>query len=332
MKIVVMGSGAIGSLYGGLLSIAYPGTVTLVARPPHVDAIRDHGLKIRGVMGDHTIPINAVEDASSIESADVVLITTKTYDTGNAVERIRHLVENGAYVIIVQNGIGTELLVSETLNSTKVLRATTCMGALITAPGEVTITGDGITELGSHYTEHYDFVETITDMMIKAGLNARASENIEGVVWTKTIVNCGINPVGALTGMTNGQVYGNPLLRKLVIQLVEETAEVASALGIELTTEDPVRYTLGTAKATSANTNSMLQDILAQKQTEIDFITGAVITLAKDLGINTPLSESLYALVKAIESKYLESGQITSDSIFSVEDLLSTITPHETSS
>ncbi|MHA1576405.1 MAG: ketopantoate reductase family protein [Candidatus Thorarchaeota archaeon] len=331
MKIVVMGSGAIGSLYGGLLNLVNPGSVTLVARSPHVDAIRANGLIIKGVMGNHTVPIHAVENASEIDSADVILITTKTYDTEKAAQKIRHLMETGAYVVIIQNGIGTETVVSEILSSDKVLRATTCMGALITAPGEVTITGNGITEVGSHYPENQSLVEEITDLMAAAGLNVRASDNIEGVVWTKTIVNCGINPVGALTGMTNGQVYGNEILRQLVIRLVDETAKVADALGITLTTDDPVRYTLGTAKATSANINSMLQDLLAHKQTEVDFITGAVIKFARELGIETPISESVYALIKAIESKYMDKPLKKDEMIVSVDELLRAIIP-ETSS
>lgn len=331
MKIVVMGSGAIGSLYGGLLNLVHPGSVTLVARSPHVDAIRANGLRIKGVMGNHIVPIDAVENASEIDSADIILITTKTYDTENAAQKIRHLSEKGAYVVIIQNGIGTETVVSKVLGSDRVLRATTCMGALITAPGEVTITGNGITEVGSHYPENQNLVGEITDMMSAAGLNVRASDNIEGVVWTKTIVNCGINPVGALTGMTNGQVYGNEILRQLVIRLVDETARVADALGITLTTDNPVRYTLGTAKATSANINSMLQDLLAHKQTEVDFITGAVIKFARELGIETPISESIYALIKAIESKYLDKPMKKDEMIVSVDELLRAIIP-ETSS
>jgi len=301
MKIVVMGSGAIGSLYGGLLNLVNPGSVTLVARSPHVDAIRANGLIIKGVMGNHTVPIHAVENASEIDSADIILITTKTYDTEKAAQKIRHLMEKGAYVVIIQNGIGTETVVSEILSSDKVLRATTCMGALITAPGEVTITGNGITEVGSHYPENQNLVEEITDLMAAAGLNVRASDNIEGVVWTKTIVNCGINPVGALTGMTNGQVYGNEILRQLVIRLVDETAKVADALGITLTTA------------------------------EVDFITGAVIKFARELGIETPISESVYALIKAIESKYMDKPLKKDEMIVSVDELLRAIIP-ETSS
>ncbi|MHA2070594.1 MAG: ketopantoate reductase family protein [Candidatus Thorarchaeota archaeon] len=303
MKIVIMGSGAIGSLYGGLLSLSGEEVTLLVGRKPNVDAINKRGLKIKGVLGEHTLPFKATMNSEDIETADLILITTKAYDAVEAARRMKHLAKKGTYFLVLQNGIGTEKKVAEVLGSRRVLRATTCMGALMTAPGEVTVTGVGITELGSHFPENQEMVQKVVDMMRNAGFDVVSSENIEGVVWTKTIVNCGINPIGALTGMTNGEIYNDKRLRDLVIKLVKETALVADALGIELTTDDPVRYALGTAKATSDNINSMLQDIRCCKQTEIDAITGEVIRLAKELDIETPLSESVYALVKALESK-----------------------------
>jgi len=303
LKIVIMGSGAIGGLYGGLLSLAGEEVTLLVGRKRNVEAINEYGLKIKGVLGEHTLGLAATQSADDIEAADLVLITTKAYDAVEAARRMKHLAKKGTYFLVLQNGIGTEKKVAKVLETNRVLRATTCMGALMSRPGEVTVTGIGITEVGSHFPENLEMVERLVEMMRNAGFNAVSSENIEGVVWTKTIVNCGINPIGALTGMTNGEIYNDMRLRELVIRLVEETAHVAEALGIELTTDDPVRYALGTAKATSDNINSMLQDIRCCKQTEIDAITGEVIRLAKELGIETPLSESVYALVKALESK-----------------------------
>ncbi|MHA2423717.1 MAG: ketopantoate reductase family protein [Candidatus Thorarchaeota archaeon] len=329
MKIVVMGSGAIGSLYGGLLSLIESNSVTLVGREPVVSAIQSQGLIIKGVMGNHTIPIKAVTDPSTIESADLVLITTKTYDTVRAAKSIKHLADQGAYIMPVQNGIGTEALVAEALNTTRVLRATTCMGAIIFPPGVITATGVGITEIGSRYAENMHMVSKVADMLQEAGFHVKASDNIEGVIWTKTIVNCGINPVGALTDMSNGEIHNNRVLRSLVVQLVEETAAVADALGIVLTTDDPIRYALGTAKATSENINSMLQDIRARKRTEIDSITGAVINIAKKLGIETPVSRAVYSLVKAIESKYLSDEELTDEEVqMAVDELVESINAH----
>ncbi|MHA1135639.1 MAG: ketopantoate reductase family protein [Candidatus Thorarchaeota archaeon] len=326
MKIVVVGSGSIGSLYGAYLSTKEGNEVILVGRNPHIAAIRAKGLHIQGIMGERKFHLNAVEDASEIEDADLILLTTKTYDSIPAIKTAKHLIDKGAYVMLIQNGLGTEERVAEELQTTRVLRATTCMGALRIGPGIVEATGCGLTELGSRYPENYAYVLELTEMLRKCGFDIRASENIEGVVWTKTLVNCGINPVGALTGFKNGEVYKNPELRGLVIRLVEEAVEIVEALGIELTTEDPVRYALGTAKATGDNINSMLQDIMAGKRTEIDSITGEIIRLGKELGIDTPSNETVYALVKAIESKYLaDSDAMIDHKPLKIEELVDSL-------
>jgi len=317
-----MGAGAIGSLYGGMLCLAGNSEVILVGRRPHVEAIRASGLKLKGVLGDRTIHLDATDDPRQVTKADIVFITTKTYDTLTAASRVRHLAKGGAYIIVLQNGLGTEEEVEKALSTTRVLRATTCMGALVTAPGEVTVTGQGLTEIGSHHPVNIEMVERIGVMLRNAGFETETSENIDGVVWTKTIVNCAVNPVGALTGLTNGKIYNNKALRGLVLRLVKEAAKVAEALKVNLTTKDPIRYTLGTAKATGGNINSMLQDIRAKKRTEIDSITGEVIRLAQQFGIETPVSESVYALVKALESEYLRgSGSRSSADSVSFEEI-----------
>ena len=327
MKIVVVGSGAIGSLYGAFLSRFEDTEVILVGRNPHVSAIQTIGLKIKGILGDHTFKMKAMQSASEVDNADLVIVTTKTYDTVTAAKSAKHLIDAGASILLIQNGLGTEELVAKALNTTKVLRATTCMGALRTSPGVVTATGCGLTEIGSRYAENYDLVERLSMMMKEVGFDVRTSENIEGVVWTKTLVNCGINPVGALTGLSNGDVYKNQALRGLIVRLVKEAVQVVEALGVELTTEDPVRYALGTAKATGDNINSMLQDLQAGKRTEIDAITGEVIRLAKQFGIETPSSDAVYALVKALESKNLVEGkELEETDILAIDELVEAIT------
>lgn len=302
-----MGSGAIGCLYGGLLSKIGENDVTLVGRPLHVDAIKTNGLVMKGVYDDHVVDIKATANPKEIESADLVIITTKSYDTSDAAESIRHLADGGTPIALIQNGLGTSTLISSLLGTKKVVRATTCVGAIMTGPGEVTATGKGLTEIGSHFSGNEDLVDEISKILSIAGFDVKASDNIEGVVWTKTIVNCGLNPVAALTGLKNGEIHSNMGLRTLVIRLVEEAARVAAALDVHLSTDDPVRYTLGTAKATSENTNSMLQDVRSCKRTEIDAITGEVLRIARELGIDLPFNESVFALIKALEAKRLES-------------------------
>jgi len=267
MKIVIMGSGAIGGLYGGLLSLSGEDVIHLVGRKLQMESIRDNNLRIKGILGNHELHLDVTDDPRDIHSADLVFITSKAFDTIEAASQIRHLVDGGAYVLCLQNGLDTEVKVAEYLDTTRVLRGTTCMGALVTGPGEITATGCGITEIGSHFPENREMVDKVVKRLKQAGFDVRSSDNIEGVVWTKTIVNCGINPIGALTGLTNGEIHDDMALRNLVVKLVEEAAQVADTLNVQLTTDDPIRYTLGTAKATAENTNSMLQDVRACKRT-----------------------------------------------------------------
>jgi 2-dehydropantoate 2-reductase len=323
MKIVIMGAGAIGSLYGGLLHLKGGHKVILVGREYHIESIQSRGLQLRGVLGDYDIKLDSTTEPCDIKDVDFIFLTTKTYDTTNAAECVRPMVKDGAYVIVLQNGIGTEQIVADVLDSTHILRATSCMGSIITGPGQVTCTGVGITEIGSHFSQNKDVVEKVAAMLKDIGLEAHASDDIEGVVWTKAIVNCGINPIAALTGLTNGEVYADSRLRELIVNLVTETAQVAHALGIDLTTDDPIRYTLGTAKATGANVNSMLQDIKAHKRTEIESITGYVVKQARELGIKTPFSDAVYALIKALEARQLrDSSERIEDSSYTSEELL----------
>ncbi len=302
MKIVIMGAGAIGSLYGGLLRLAGH-DVILIGRPPHVSAIHESGLHIDGVMGRHVVPIPACDCAREVTDADFVVITTKSYDTAEAASEVAHIVDGGATVVVLQNGLGTERIVEKELATKRVLRATTCMGAVVSSPGHVVATGSGLTEVGTHHTENAEALSVFVNILRDAGFNVRASDNVDGVVWTKAIVNCGINPVGALTGLTNGEIYRSRHLRHVVIELVNEAVSVATALGVCLTTDDPIRYTLGTAKATAENFNSMLMDIQMGKRTEIDYLTGAVLQIGEQLGLDLPVSATVYALVKAIERR-----------------------------
>ena len=327
MKIVIVGSGSIGSLYGAFLSQLKDTEVILIGRNPHISAIQKKGLRIKGILGDRIFKLKAIKFASEIDSADLVIITTKTYDTLEAAKSAKHLIDAGASVLLIQNGLGTEEIVAKALNTTKVLRATTCMGAIRTSPGVVTATGCGLTEIGSRYPENKELVERLAKMMKEAGFKVKSSDNIEGVVWTKTLVNCGINPVGALTGLSNGEVYRNSALRGLIVRLVKEAVQVVDTLDVELTTEDPISYALGTAKATGENINSMLQDLQAGKRTEIDAITGEIIRLAKEHGIETPSNEAVYALVKALESKNLKEGKKLAEvDLLKVDDLVEAIT------
>ncbi len=304
MNILIFGAGAIGSLYGGML--AYSGqNVHLVGRPHHMDAIAKNGLKIQ--IGDdevisHPIPHISIDE---VEVPDFILLTTKAYSISEAVKSLRHF--SNVPIIVLQNGLGNEDLVSELLNSNKVLRAITCNGAMIESPGIVRWTGKGNTEIGSNFPEMIEFGTRIVDIFRNAGFEMRWSDNVLGTVWLKAIANAAINPISALTHLRNGELYSNKSIRHLMLDVIKESLQVARAVRIDLPTNEPIRYVLGTLKRTGNNKSSMLQDIEAGKPTEIDFINGAIVNIGQKFGIDAPINRILTTLIKAKERSYLPS-------------------------
>lgn len=302
MKILVMGAGAIGSLFGGLLAEA-GNEVFLVGRQPHISEIQNSGLKIKGFVDKHITNIKAGTTPSIIqdEDTDLVLLTVKAYDTKQATLQIKPLIKSRTTVLCLQNGIGVEEEAAKILGKTNLLRGVTFCGAFLKEPGTVFYTGFGETIIG-RLNKNQDEVEEIVKTFKNAGFPTKISENIQTTVWTKTLVNAGINPFGTLTEMKNGELIKNREIRTLMVNTVEEGIKVAKKLKVPLK-EDPVKLMLKTAEATANNLNSMLQDIKRGKKTEIDYINGAISKLGKKLGVPTPLNSLLTFLIKILEEK-----------------------------
>lgn len=299
VRILVMGAGALGSLFGGLLSNAGH-EVVLVGREPHVHAVVRDGLFVRSQI-DETIQVNAVTSTDQIKGPfHLILLTVKAYDTRQAARLVKHLMDDTTALICLQNGLGSEIDASEIVNHP--IRGVTSHGALLIQPGVVVHTGIGNTILGELTNRLTPRVQTLAAMFTNAGIPTATTANIQGVVWTKTLVNCGINPFGALTGLTNGALVRASALKALMIQTVEEGRVVASKLDVTLE-DDPVERMLAIAEATANNKNSMLQDILHNRRTEIDYLNGAVARFGKSLPVPVVLNEVLTNLVKAFEQQ-----------------------------
>ena len=298
-----MGAGAIGSLFGG--SLAESGNdVTLIGRKAHVNAINQDGLVIDGVSGNRVIKVKAVTTPSEISgTVDLVLLTVKAYDTPQAVKEAHRLLGKNSVMLCLQNGLGVEKVASEIVGSNRILRGVTSNGALVNKPGFVTHTGKGETIIGEPYTK-IEAKTSVTEALVKSGLPTKVSDNIEGAVWTKVLVNAGVNPFGALTGMTNGQLVASSDLKDLMTQTIIEGKTVAEKCNIRLE-GDPVSLMIKIAQLTAHNKNSMLQDIEKCKPTEINFLNGAVSRLGKTKNVLTPLNTLLTGLIKGLEEKHL---------------------------
>lgn len=241
--------------------------------------------------------------ASRIEDAQCIILCTKSYDTRSAVKQIGAHISKDAYVVSLQNGLKNEAVISEYVDTDKVVGGVTSHGFTFKEKGRVLHTGMGDTIIGKYPSGEDKRVDDIADIFTEAGIPTGVTNNVYGHIWKKVIINAGINPITALTGIKNGDILENTDLKWLMQKVCSEAAHVASTQ-VELPVADPVKAAEEVAKNTSENLSSMLQDIMNERQTEIDCINGAIIDIGKNAGIDTPFNRILWSLVKARSTKF----------------------------
>ncbi|MEM3736832.1 MAG: 2-dehydropantoate 2-reductase [Candidatus Bathyarchaeia archaeon] len=306
MRIAVIGAGAIGSLFGGLLA-KNGNDVTLIGRKDHVEAIRRLGLRIEGIQHCTVRDLWAVSDIDEVERRkyDLLLLTVKAYSTVQALSVARGLIKGGTPLLCLQNGLGVEELAMKLVQREDLMRGVTGCAAILDRPGVIIHTGMGETVIGELSGKITPRAQIVAEAFNSSGLTTKVTHNISDAVWMKTLVNAGINPFAALTGMKNGELIKVDGLRGLMVETVEEGRKVAERLGVELS-GDPVLQMLTVAELTSENINSMLIDVERGRPTEIDFINGAISHVGGQVGVPTPLNRILTQLVKAKASKVSE--------------------------
>ena len=293
MKIVIYGAGAVGSLFGAYLSRKYD--VALIGRKDHVNAINLHGLEIRGKT-EGIFNIKAMENYDG--GADVIFLTTKSYDTENAMKMLKDTIKN-EIIISLQNGLDNIDIIKKYYDR-KIAAGITTEGIIFESPGKIIHTGKGFTKLGNIKNVDRKILNDILDSLKYSGMNAEYSENIEMEIWKKGLVNGCINPLTAIMGIKNGELLKDPISR-VFEKVCEEIQELAEYMNIH---NDVLSMSKDVAINTADNYSSMLQDIMKGKRTEIDHITGIILLRAKNYKLEMKLNESLYYLVKYLEGKH----------------------------
>lgn len=320
LRIGFIGAGSIGSLFGGYLgSIAsedYILEVIFFGLKEHIDEIKKNGLKIHKEQKvifvknirayENLETFNLLLDNNTSYQFDFMFLTTKTYDTGSALEQYKNLIDLSKRIVILQNGIGNEDLVKSYCPAEKIIRIVTSHGALLKEPGHVYHTGEGFIKMGLAFSKKVpsDLV-LFRDLLNWSGLETEIVEDIIQSSWEKIFVNIGINAIGALTRLHNGGLLENEGLKRMMKGAVEEALKVARLKGIKLPDRDYLKLTYSVAEKTYNNQNSMLQDVLKGQITEIDFINGKIVKYAEELGISVPINELLTNLIKGLEKSYL---------------------------
>ena len=303
MKTVMIGPGAMGSLFGGLLSRAGEELRLVGYRKEQVETICSVGLTLKEKGKSQIIPMKATPDVTSVEKADLVIFFVKTYDTERAVSDSLVLEKEDTVFLTLQNGLGNEEAICKKIDRKKVMLGVTGHGATLLRPGHVRHAGWGKTFVGELDHRITDRATRIAQMFCKAGIETEASPNIHDQVWGKLVVNAGINALTALTGFKNGQLLDYPETARLMERLVFEAAQVARRKGVHIE-EDPIEKVRKAAEATRDNRSSMGQDFDHRRRTEIDAINGAVVREAQALGILSPFNQAMTDLVKAIEKSF----------------------------
>lgn len=304
MLIAVVGSGAMGCVFGGHLSEAGHDVTLIDVWADHVQALNEKGLLLTGVSGERTIKVHAVTESDCLPVQDLVIVFVKSAYTENALRGAAALIGPRTLILTVQNGLGNAQKIGALVGADKVVAGVTSHGATMLGPGQVCHAGCGETVIGPLTGTVAPQVTALAATLTRAGLETRAVDSVDSLVWSKLLVNVGINALTAILRCPNGELPKHPATRALVQAAVEEGAQVAVAKKIELIYADPVAHCLEVAKLTAANLSSMHQDVRAKRRTEVDVINGAIVAEGEKLGIATPVNQVLTNLIKAIEATY----------------------------
>ncbi len=304
MRVLVAGAGAIGSMLGARLQLAGH-DVTLLGRPRLAEAVAARGLQLTGHT-EFSGPIRVVTEVPS-ERFDAVWLTCKAHQTASLGAAVAPLVAEGGVLASLQNGLGNGEKLAALLPADRVAVCLTSHGVHVPAPGEVVHAGLGATKVGPVplQPEADGGARVAASLLADADLAPVWCSETRGHVWQKAIVNAGLNPVGALYGVRNGEVVVRDDLRNLSAGLVREAMELARLARVDLPPGDLVEITQQVCRDTAENRCSMLQDVTARRVTEIEQITGRMVRLCEQLLGHMPRNESVYGRIKDLEAEYL---------------------------
>ncbi|KYC45685.1 MAG: 2-dehydropantoate 2-reductase [Candidatus Methanofastidiosum methylothiophilum] len=303
VKIAFIGAGAIGSLFGGLLSKGGE-DVLLIGRQPHIDAISKNGLFISGVE-EFNVKIDSSSNPFDAIGSDLMIITTKAYDTRDALKDIVPILERDTIVMSLQNGAGNIEEISKFVEKQNILGSVTSMGAFIESPGKIQYRGKGKTFIGP-YSEKNNCAKEVVKIFKKAGITAEYTNDIESEIWSKVIINSAINPLASIFDGENGILLDKNLL-EIVREVTIEGKMILDNDGITIP-DDIFEKTLEVIKNTSKNINSTLLDLRKGNKTEIDYITGKIVETGERLGIPAPFNKALLNILKFKENKLIQKS------------------------
>lgn len=307
MKIVIVGPGAMGCLFAAFLCRSKPkdNDIWLFDNDRGRAAkLAKQGVSVEGIAGSWSVYPRVTSDVKDISSAELIILCVKSYDTKNAMESLKSSMGPDTSVLTLQNGIGNIEIIGEVAGPDRVIGGITNLGATWLDTGRVRFSGKGETVIGKIDSKASVQMRSIRESFNRAGIETKISQDIKGFLWSKLIINAGINALAAVTRLNNGGLLGFEGSRKILRQAVTEAVKVAKRKRIKLLYDDPLAKVEAVCEATSDNVSSMLQDVSRGRRTEIDFINGVIVRFGQELGISVPVNSMLVDLVKVIEQSY----------------------------
>lgn len=307
MHIVLVGPGALGSLLACQLGAHAEKGVHRVTVLDHnhtrADQLHHHGITCITKEEQFHVQLPTSSDVASVSTPDIVILCVKSYDVVTTLQYCAPLLLKDTLLIFMQNGIAHLQNIAEHTGEATAVYGTTTEGATLIGPGQVRHAGRGVTQFGFVESVPKDVIEklnTLVTFFTEAGFTARISQDIRARLWTKLLINIGINGLTAIHNCPNGALLTRPGVRQRMVQLIEEAKRVAGAAQIDVP-ENIVELTCEVCRKTSENISSMLQDVRSGRRTEIDAINGALVHLAAQYGIAAPENTKLVAQVQAIQ-------------------------------
>lgn len=300
----MLGAGAMGSLFGAMLSRSGKGEVWLLdIWEEHINRVKSHGLVVESEQEERVFNVRATTNPEEVGVADLIIVFVKAYLTRDAVEYGLPMVGQETLFLSLQNGLGNVESIESVVGGAHVVVGVTSQGSTMLGPGRVRHGGKGPTFVGQINGEVTPRLELIASLLNESGIPTEVSDNIERLIWDKLLVNVGINAVTAMTGLRNGEMLNFEEARALMTMAVQEAERVALKRGI-LVKGNLVERVFEVCRATAQNRSSMGQDVDNRRRTEIDFINGAIVREGKALGIPTPVNATLTYLIKTIEAGF----------------------------
>jgi 2-dehydropantoate 2-reductase len=304
MKIAIVGTGAMGSVYAGLFAAAGHEVWAIDRWREHVEAMRTKGLRVEGASGDRTVKVHATIEPRDAGPCDLVVLATKAMHVAEAALSTKVLLGKETPVLSIQNGLGGPDTAASILGKERVMVGVVGgFGASMRAPGHAHHNGWELVRLGEFGGPITPRLKKIEELWRGAGFRVKVFDDIDQLVWEKLLCNCAYSGPCAIAECTIGEVMNDPDLSRISAACASEGFAVASAKKINLGFKDPVAYVRDFGSKIPAARPSVLLDLLSKRKSEIEVINGSIPRVARELGLQAPANDTLTALVLAKERR-----------------------------